>query len=195
MFSTELVECSQANLCRNSLTKSSRAQQKCGVCRLAPGNEGFEQQFWSGIQGAKHPQLEAEKREAKALVNITRHLIRKSKSKPRQNLLKKAVKAEKTTERNIIQSTENSGRLHRDGDHILQGFISLDTKMQSNRIHPVVQLEELNKIALDSKRAGNTLGGLVIRNKFDVGVVVMREEDFAILVAAIKRKDDVNAKD
>jgi hypothetical protein len=183
----EITPCSQGVSCRNSVENVGVALSKCGSCRLAPFQEHYEQQFWSGIRGAKHPTLEQEKLEKHRAASQEKQLKRKSRDRSKVALLKKAVKAEKITEENLIKSTVNSGRKFKDGDHIVAGSITLDTKLQSNRIHPKVDLDELHKVTEDSKRAGTFLGALMIRTCNNVGVVVMTEEDFARLMDQWRR--------
>jgi hypothetical protein len=121
---------------------------------------------------------------------------RAKKSRPKQALLRKAVRAEQSTERNfsssMLTSTVNSGRSNKDGDHDLLSRVTLDTKLQSGAGNPVVNLAELDKVMEDAKRAGNVLGGLVLRNKHDRGVVVVDEKNYAagllIVARAMARK-------
>jgi hypothetical protein len=100
----------------------------------------------------------------------------------RQRVNRIAAQAERDTESNIIKATKNSGRSSRDGDHLVAGRITMDTKLQSTRSDPVVRLYELAKVQADAKRAGSLLGCLTLRNKHGVGVVVMSEEDFARMI-------------
>jgi hypothetical protein len=55
-----------------------------------------------------------------------------------------------------------------------------------------VNLAELDKVIEDAKRAGNVLGGLVLRNKHDRGVIVFDEKNYAagllIVARAMARK-------
>lgn len=101
----------------------------------------------------------------------------------RQRTARIAAKAERDTEASIIKATRNSGRANRDGDHLVAGRITMDTKLQSTRLEPVVHLHELSKVRADAERAGSVLGCLNIRTKNGVGVVVMAEEDFAKLIS------------
>lgn len=179
----EITPCDQGVSCRNSVENSSMATTKCSLCRLAPGNEDFEHQFWSGIKGAKHPILEQERKDKNVKVARDKQIVRMGKDKKRKKLLVRATKAEAITEQAIIKSTVNSGRLNKDGDHLLADCITLDTKLQTNRLHPKVDLGELDKVGSDAKRAGQMMGALVLRNSQNVGVVVMKEEDFATLIA------------
>jgi hypothetical protein len=97
-----------------------------------------------------------------------------------------AVRAEKRSERNIIHATKNSGRSNRDGDHVLAGRITLDTKLQTTRLNPEIHVHELEKVRSDARRAGNPIGGLILRNENGHGFVVLAEEDFARLVKELK---------
>ena len=179
----EIAPCDQGASCRNSVLTVGMLVGKCSSCRLAPDNEDLDNHYWSGIRGAKHPVLEQEEREARATKIRDRQLKRLNKDRSRTKLLKKAVRAESRTEKNIIKSTVNSGRSSKDGDHLMADGITLDTKLQTNRQHPRVDLGELDKVGEDAKRAGALFGALVIRTANDVGVVVMKEEDFAVLVS------------
>ena len=190
----EVEPCNQGSTCRNSILNNP-AGQKCSVCRLAPNNQECEQQFWSGIKGAKHSVLEEEKHDKNVKVARDKQLVRLGKDKKRKKLLTKAVRAEASTESSIIRSTVCSGRVNRDSDHIVgDGFLRLDTKMQSKNINPTIRVEELEKACQDAKRGGSSVGGLVIRNKNDQGFIVFREADFSseILARIIIRNNDVD---
>jgi hypothetical protein len=177
-----IAPCDQGASCRNSTIVCGFALSKCAVCRLAPNNEDLENQYWSGIAGAKHPILEREKKDKQQIAIREKQLKRLNKDHSKTKLLKRAAKAEKKTEEAIIKSTVNSGRLNRDGDHIIADSITLDTKLQTNRQHPHVDLRELDKVGEDARRAGTMFGALVIRTSNNVGVVVMKEEDFGRLI-------------
>lgn len=182
---TMIESCDQGIRCANS--KENSAVPSCGSCRLAPGNETHVIQHWRpAIPNAKHPVLEAEKRVAKQLKVEGRATVRRNKDRKRRAIGKIAVRAERRTEQAAIVATKNSGRSHQDGDHVSHGYITLDTKLQSGNINPVVHLFELEKIRRDARRGGNTFGGLVLRNKFNVGVVVMNEDDFHKLTSKVQ---------
>lgn len=172
--------CDQGSVCRNSIQLRGDALAMCRMCRLAPGNEEFPGHYWRPIQAhAQHPVLRQEKIDkarAKQQANIQKRMNR---DRGRMKVQRQAVHAEKSTERKIIQATKNSGRVNRDGDHKAGGFITLDTKNQSLRDNPVVQMAELAKVRGDAVNAGNQIGGLVLRNRHNVGVVVFDEKDFA----------------
>jgi hypothetical protein len=178
----EIAPCSQGASCRNSMIVNP-AGEKCSVCRLAPGNEDYEQQFWSGIKGTRHVVLDQERAFSQRKAARDKQITRMAKDRKRQKTLTKATKSEANTGNAIIKATVNSGRLYKDGDFSLADCITLDSKLQSNRLHPKVDLAELEKVGQDAKRVGNLLGALVLRNSNDVGVVVMKEEDFAVLIS------------
>lgn len=180
--------CSMNLVCINGEFMKGNAA-KCALCRLSPDNTGRAMtHFWAPTTSAKithtkHPELEAEKRTQK----LTRRLLKleaKSRRDPKKRQVSRlARQAERSTEKHIIQATKNSGRRNKDGDHVFQGSITLDTKLQTTRENPVVLLGELEKVRSDAARAGKAIGGLVIRNKNNVGVVVLTEEDFAHIMA------------
>jgi len=172
--------------CQNSVDVIGQARQKCSFCRLAPDNEDLPSHYWKANdirwKVGGHPLLNREKVEAR-FQRAKNHQTKKlAVDRGKRKLLKKAARAEQTTERNIIHATKNSGRSNRDGDHIAAGSITLDTKLQTTREHPVVILGELEKVREDAKRAGNPIGALVLRNRNGVGVVVMAEADFALIL-------------
>lgn len=166
--------------CQNSVENAGEGRQKCTFCRLAPDNEHVSGQYWRPINRLmRHPVLKQEQRDAARGRAQAAHQRRLTRDKGKQRVLRRAGKAEQTTERNIIVATKNSGRSNRDGDHIAAGQITLDTKLQSTRDNPVVLLSELAKVREDAARAGNVIGGLVLRNRSGVGVIVFSEADFA----------------
>jgi hypothetical protein len=180
-LAAEIEECEQAGDCLNS--RANRGEQfQCTYCRLAKSGGGPMVCWKPWKKGTEHPVLVEEKKQASRAKREARAQKRRSKSRPKQSLLKRAARAEKTTElnfNNAVVSTVNSGRSNKDGDHTLAGRVTLDTKMQSGNVHPVVNLAELDKVIEDAKRAGNIMGGLVIRNKFDRGVIVFDEKYYA----------------
>lgn len=182
----EILSCKEGAGCANSLDVAGLGSAKCGVCRFAPNAPSSYSNYWkpTGTK-RKHPAAVAEK-DAKQRLRLA---VRKAKNlavdRNRQKVLAGAARAEKSTERNLIKATKNSGRMNRDGDHVAAGNITLDTKMQSKRINPVVSLEELFKVRDDAKHAGNLIGALVLRNSNNVGVVAIHEDDFARIVAQL----------
>lgn len=190
MLAAEILECEQATDCLNS--REHRGEQaQCTYCRLAKSGGGPMNCWKPWQQGAQHPLLVAEKKQASSDRREADVEKRRKKSRPKQALLKRAARAENTTEKNfsssMLTSTVNSGRSNKDGDHDLLGRITLDTKMQSGRDNPVVDLGELDKVMQDARRAGNVLGGLVLRNKHDRGVIVFDEKNYAAGLLVVAR--------
>lgn len=182
----EILSCSEGNSCKNSLEQAGYGSAKCGICRYSPNSENVEASFWKPDKtGKKHPIAEQEKRDRGIERRETARLRRLSVDKSKRNVLVKAAKAEKLTEKNFIRATVNSGRANRDGDHTINDCITVDTKLQSTREEPVVHLNELEKVRSDAARAGNPIGCLLIRNKHGVGVVVLTESDFAKLTTRV----------
>ncbi len=169
----EAGPCAEAEHCHN-------APLACESCRLSPGG-GPGLRWWPKLD-AKHPVLEAEKKQAKLAKVKAIAVKRAGRDRGRMAVQKQAQAAEKRTERNIIHATLNSGRANQDADHVSAGRITLDTKLQSKRIHPLVKLGQLDKVREDAKRAGMLLGALVLRNSTGRGVVVLDEDDYARLV-------------
>lgn len=163
----------------------------CALCRFSPENAGRSMgHFWSPTSPAregnvKHPQLVAEKRKTKTDKQLAKLQKNRQRDIRKREVSRKAALAEKKTEKNIIKATMNSGRRNKDGDHVSLGTITLDTKLQTTRENPVIFLAELEKVRADAIRAGKMIGGLVIRNKYNVGCVVMKEEDYAILTKGL----------
>jgi hypothetical protein len=138
--------------------------------------------YWSPTPPArkakvKHSQLEAEKRQLKIHKHNIKLTQKNNRDKTKRKVSRLAKQAEKQTEKQIIHATKNSGRSNKDGDHVLYENITLDTKLQSTRMNPVVSFSELEKVRKDATRAGMVAGGLLIRNKHGVGVIVFAEED------------------
>src|SRR5208282_2914248 len=143
---------------------------QCNDCRLSPvfwgmaiGPSGHQ---WKPVSKRwKHPVLEKEKRDANRRKVLERQQVRKNKDRDRQAVLKSAAQAESRTQKEVIRATRNSGRVNRDGDHLLFGHIVLDTKLQSGAENPTIKLQELDKVRNDAKRNGYKAGGLCIKNK------------------------------
>lgn len=179
-------QCKMAYMCRNSVEIAGEAKQKCSICRLSPPNSSYSAHYWRPIDyNAKHPQLAWEAKQVRSSKLRERRDARRNKDRIRQQILKDAARAEESTEKHIIKATKNSGRLNRDGDHVASNCVTLDTKLQSKKINPTVNLSELTKVREDAARSGNSIGALVIRNRNDVGVVVLHEDDFALLMRNI----------
>jgi hypothetical protein len=162
---------------------------KCALCRFSPENVGRDMaHYWSPTPparkaGAQHAMLWAEKRQAKADKHFNKLREKSNKDRNKRKISRLAQRAEKKTEASIIHATKNSGRRNKDGDHVFAGNITLDTKLQTTRENPVILLGELEKVRSDAVRAGKAIGGLVIRNKHNIGCVVLREEDWAVIMS------------
>ena len=181
-----IAPCSVGDQCRNSVHIAGFGEGKCGICRLSPTGPAMGTNFWKPeIPGTKHPGLVAAKKKAKKDRADALQLKKRTADKGKRKLLVKAAAAEKTTERNLIHATKNSGRSNKDGDHVAAGEITLDTKLQTKRDNPIVLMSQIVKVGEDAKRAGNWMGALVLRNRFGVGVVAMAEAEFARLIQRI----------
>ena len=183
-----------ANRCKNSDTLVGPVRGKCCLCRLAPGTRTLG---WNAVldclNGSKqrtHPVLEHEKALARMKKSRDAQQTRLKKDRGKKKVLKRAEKAEQVTGKHLnVTATKNSGRSNKDGDHVAAGFITLDTKFQSQRENPVVLLSELTKVRQDATRAKMSIGGLVLRNQHGVGVVVFDETDFARVLGYLTEKD------
>lgn len=179
--------------CLNSkMITGTEARAKCALCRLSPDNTGRDMaHYWRPTQYAKdtrkdkHPNLKAEKLQKKIAKHQAKLVKNRQRDPQKRQISRLARQAEKSTERNIIHATQNSGRRNRDGDHVHGNNITLDTKLQTTRENPVILLVELEKVRADAVRSGKKIGGLVIRNKHNVGVVVLAEEDYALLTKGL----------
>lgn len=179
----EPTECSVGSACLNSVSVRGKHQSRCADCRFAPNNDNVTGQHWRpATKGQQHPTAFREKRQKAQEATRKKIVARQGKDRKRQVVLKRATRSEKTTEKNIITATKNSGRSFQDGDHVAGGLITLDTKDQSQLEHPVVRMHELSKVGRDARRAGMLMGGLVLRNKHGVGVVCLAEDDFAYIL-------------
>lgn len=185
--------CEMAGQCRNSPSLAQPALVACALCRLSPENVGRDMSHhWIPIEmGMKHPMLLAEKANLKIRKRLLKLQAKRGRDLGKRKVSRLAALAEKKTEKNIIHATKNSGRQNKDGDHVSLGNITLDTKLQSTRDNPVILLAELEKVRSDAMRAGKLIGGLVLRNRHNVGVVVFTEEDYAILTKGLR--DDESA--
>ena len=179
----EVQECNYGSSCLNSLSCLGVLSAKCGVCKYAPNGNNFSS-FWKpSDKKMKHPNQVAEKEANRKTRQLELKVKKQIVDKDKQALLRKAAAAERQTEKNIIRATKNSGRSHRDGDHTLANSITLDTKLQTNRTNPLVDMSQLYKVREDAKNAGNSFGALVLRTPGNSGVVVMLEDDFSNLIA------------
>ena len=183
----QVLPCDEGAQCRNSATRSGPGVWKGGSCRLSPTGPPTGMNFWRpDVPGQKHPAAVAAAKQAKKDRKTEQNLKKRSADKGKRNLLVKAVRAEKQTERYLIHATRNSGRTNRDGDHVAAGEITLDTKLQSKRDNPIVLLSQIVKVGEDARRAGNWMGALVLRNRNGIGIVAMAEADFARLIQRIQ---------
>ncbi len=177
-----VIECDVGVQCQNSITNKGEVGARCILCRLAPGNENLSTNCWKPFRGWRqgHPILEKEKKETGFIKRREAAIKRLTRDVAKRKVARKAAIAEKETEFSIIKATKNSGRSNRDGDHIVAGDIIMDTKLQSTRENVIVQLDELNKVKRDAK---GKISCLCLRNKYNVGIVVMYEEDFSKLIS------------
>lgn len=173
------MQCVLSGSCKNSTDLAGEQASKCALCRLSPDNAGRNMShFWKPVIAKQlHPKLVEEKRSSKIAKRILKLTKKNSADKNKRKISRLAAKAEKQTEKQIIHATKNSGRSNKDGDHVLYKSITLDTKLQTTRSNPIIKLDELEKVRRDAVRANMMAGGLLIRNKHGVGVVVFREED------------------
>lgn len=184
--------CDLEEYCKNSALVKGKLGSKCALCRLSPDNEGRDiPQYWSPFPDTvqRHPVLEKEKKDKKWARHMVLLAAKRARDPKRQRISRLAERAERTTEKNIIRATKNSGRSNKDGDHVSLGNVTLDTKLQTTRENPVIYLHELEKVRGDAKRSGKIIGGLVIRNKHNVGCVVLSEEDYAILTRGLNERE------
>lgn len=158
----------------------------CGDCRFAKKLGGRFNRWVPVTKGEKHPNIVKETRDRKRAEAATKLQQKRGRDRGKMRILSLARMAERQTDRNIIKATKNSGRTNRDADHVMAGRITLDTKLQTGRLNPVVQVAELERARRDALRAGNSIGGLVLRNQNGHGFVVLAEEDFAMLVKGLK---------
>lgn len=175
--------------CKNSKENAGEDRNKCLCCNLAPENvdDLFHYDYWKPVNSMmKHPILEARKTQVRIEETKERAEVRLNVDQKKRKVLTKAVVAEGKTNKNLgIAPTRNSGRTFKDGDHKAGDFITLDTKNQSMRDNPIIRLHELEKVRVDAGRAGNPVGGLVLRNKSGKGFVVFTEEDFKVILSRL----------
>jgi len=185
ILTNEIKPCKEGTMCANSPFHS--LHPLCRDCRLSPIYWGIAIQpskhYWKSVNPRwKHQILEKEKRDAKRRKTIAKREAEKAKDPAKQARSRAAERAERKTNASIIKSTRNSGRVNKDGDHLLDDRITLDTKLQSQNENPVVNLHELDKVRRDARNNTKLLGGLVIRNKSGRGVVVIDERDIGKLI-------------
>lgn len=158
----------------------------CDQCKFAKRLGGRSNRWAPYKPGLKHPLVVQAKRAQKREADQVKQDRKRNRDRAKMRVLSLAARAEKQTDRNIIKATKNSGRTNRDGDHVMAGQITLDTKLQTTRLNPVVQVAELEKVRADARRGGNSIGALVLRNENGHGFVVLAEEDFAQLVKGLQ---------
>jgi hypothetical protein len=137
------------------------------------------------LEGWHHRKLEEEKRHAKRQAAIARQEAKKAKDPTKQARVRAAARAERKTNDHIIKSTRNSGRVNRDGDHLLFDSVVVDTKLQSTATEPVIHLRELDKVRQDARRNGRCCGALCLQNKTGRSVIVVDAADFAALTRGL----------
>lgn len=124
----------------------------------------------------KHPIKQERKDERKIAKNNQRKsekaIKEQSKSKDRQELLKKATKSEAK-----VVKTLNSGRSNKDGD-MKTSDLTIDAKLQTRSHDWRVDRDEFLKVQSDSARANKRYGVLAITNKNGETVYVIPEELF-----------------
>lgn len=193
ILNNRIEPCKEGTMCHNSPFHSLRP--KCNSCRLSPLNDrgmfaGVFPQEWKPVSSKwKHSVLEKEKRDAKRKKAIERQKERQAKDPAKQARLRAAARAERKTNAKIIRATINSGRVNRDGDHLLYNDIVVDTKLQSTAENPVVRLHELDKVRADAKRNGKAYGVLCLQNRVGRSVITIDAADFAKILERNQRKD------
>lgn len=158
----------------------------CGDCRFAKRFGGRFNRWVSIKPGVKHPQVVEEQLAAKRSQAAEKQTKLRDRDRGKMRVQSLARQAERQTNRNIIRATKNSGRTNKDADHVMAGKITLDTKLQTKVLNPVVKVAELEKCRQDARRAGNSIGALVLRNENGHGFVVLAEEDFALMVLELR---------
>lgn len=186
-ITTEPVACIEGEKCVNSPSHSFDHKSKCNDCRFSPRAPYFiRTHHWKPVDPRfKHRKLEEEKRHAKREETIARAEARKAKDPAKQARVRAAAKAERNTNARIIKATRNSGRVNRDGDHLLFDSVVVDTKLQSTATEPVIHLRELDKVRQDARRNGRCCGALCLQNKTGRGVIVVDAADFAALTRGL----------
>ena len=176
--------CEMSSECLSSPAHKGEGGSLCSSCVWSPNGSGdtrdnFRVPKGSRVKFARKEEADYAERRAKVAAKRT---VESAKSKPKARIGRRAALAEKRSERGLIKSTRNSGRTNRDGDHNFADKISLDTKLQTGNLNPVVNLADLAKIQADARRVGNPIGVLVLRNKNNVGVVAISEADWRTIL-------------
>ena len=182
----EVLPCAVDAECLNSIKLAGMMRSSCGLCRLSVNGFSGQTIYWKPVDGhSQHPAVVAAKLARKQAFLKEKKAKRLLVNKDKKLLQVRAEKAERQTETNFIKATKNSGRTHKDGDQVAYSQVTIDTKLQSKCIHPVVRLDELAKVREDAQRGGNSLGVLMLRNRHGIGVIAIAESDFARLLARL----------
>jgi hypothetical protein len=173
------MECEVKEFCKN-------CPSECWVCR-ADGNGDTLYYLKRGKNAPDHPILVEEKANRKqakrddkkkasqdrlqaALTNTfderkDRLKIAKNREETTNKKLQK-VAADQFARRAARSSDGNSGRVANDDDHVLfGGAIRFDTKSQSKKVHPVIELGDYDECRAKSIKHGSETFGMVIYNK------------------------------
>lgn len=170
----------------------SNNEIKCWICKF--DNESCNENYYRAneVKNAPkiHPFIKFEKdlknKELKAELASKKAANKKDKSK--QTLAAMTEKmAHKLADRAIENKlkkefsspTVNSGRRDRDVDHTMhKGLIRLDSKHQSKKINPTINLKELDDCIDKSRKFKSDLGGLILWNKNQRPIVVFNYDDW-----------------
>lgn len=176
--------CEVKQFCKNN-------EIRCWYCK---GDNAGSDMFYKPNDNPKapkrHPIIEREKSEIKTKLKAEKAAksAANKKEKSKQTLAammeQKAHKmadrvAKKKFEKDFSAPTLNSGRVTRDVDHTMHsGQIRLDSKHQSKRKHPLVNLDELDEAVFKGSKFRSDLAGLIIWNEDQRPVVVFDYEDW-----------------
>jgi flagellar biosynthesis GTPase FlhF len=179
------MSCSVKEYCVNN-------EIKCWLCKA--DNEGCSELYYRATDNNKAPKIHPLKQEEKDKIKKerkeekTKNALEKNKEKSKQTMAALTErKAQKIADKVILKNqqkefskpTANSGRRDRDVDHIIKnGQIRLDSKHQSKRINPQVNLIELDQAISKSIKFKSDLGGLILWNKDQRSVVVFDYQDW-----------------
>jgi len=125
------------------------------------------------IPGKVHLQDKIWEKEKK---NVESKTEKAKATRERQRLKKRADKTE-----NVVFKTLNSGRVNKDGD-LSTKRLTIDVKMQSKTLNPVIDRGEWLKVQEDAKRALKDYGVLAIVNKIGETFYVIPEEMFKEMI-------------
>ncbi len=182
-----MITCEMSDNCKNAPIGSNLGSGSCYDCRFRDQDPGVYNHYWPINRKLKHPKAEAEKLQNKRERANAKLAQKRARDKAKITLQAKARRAEKVTERKIIQATKNSGRVNNDGDHTAAGFFALDTKLQTTRETPQIDWVELQKIRSQAAANQKPVGALVLRGKSGRSVIVIDEEDFGKILKALLR--------